>query len=217
MKLKMLCTFAALTMSSPALADDIPSTFEVDASNSLPDGVTMKDVTGKDDPKATQAIVKVVRWNEGSGPMVAVFATSEKTGQKSGSTYTSKSLHVGVFNVHGAAPKKIQTIIEAVQPCDLDLTARFIDGSIGVTNLDGDDKGELTFAYVTRCAGDVSPMSMKVLMLEGKEKFALRGESRVDLGDEMVGGEFKADFKKAPKELLAHATSVWKRYVDAKY
>lgn len=216
MKLQFVTLATALLLPLSAHADDIPSTLEVDTSGQLPAGISLKDVIGKDDPKATQKVERVVRWNEGSGPMVAVFATHEKTGQKNDTTWTSKSLHVGVFNVHGAAPKKIQAIIEAVQPCQLDLAARFIEGSIGLTNLDGDDKGELTFAYVTRCAGDVSPMSMKVLMLEGKDKHALRGESRVDLGDEMVGGEFKADFKKAPKELLEHAKKVWARHVDAK-
>jgi hypothetical protein len=216
MKLFLATLLSTLVIPVTAHADDIPSTVEVDTSGQLPDGISLKDVIGKDDPKASRKVERVVRWNEGSGATVAVFVTQEKSGQKNDMTYTSKSLHVGVFNLQSGKPKKVQTIIEAVQPCELDLTARFIDGSIGLTNLDGDDKGELTFAYVTRCAGDVSPMSMKVLMLEGKDKHALRGESRVDLGDEMVGGEFKADFKKAPSALLEHAKKVWARHVDAK-
>jgi hypothetical protein len=101
-----------------------------------------------------------------------------------------------------------------VQPCELELTARFLSGSVTVTNADEDAQGELTFGYVTRCAGDISPSSMKVLMLEGKQKYALRGESRVNLGTETVGGTFKADFKKAPAALLEHAKKIWKATQD---
>lgn len=216
MTLRIPALVATLLIPATAHADDIPSTLTVDTSGRLPAGVTWKDVTGKDDPKATLTIERILRWNEGSGAHVAVFATREKVGQKDGSTYTSKSLHVGVFNVQGDAPKKIHAIIEAVQPCELDLTARFIDGSISLTNLDGDDQAELTFAYVTQCAGDLSPKSMKVLMLEGKDRHALRGQALLDMGDGLTdGGQYKVDFKKAPKVLVDHAKAVWERFVSA--
>lgn len=220
MKRLLLAPLALVTTLSttPALADDIPETVSVDTSGKLPDGVTVKDVSGKEDPKATFKVERVVSWNEGNGANVAIFATTTKTGQKDDSTYTSKSLHVATFNVVGGQYKKIQTIIEAVQPCNLDLTARFLEGSVSLTNLDGDDKGELTFGYVTRCAGDVSPMSMKVLMLEGKDKHALRGESLIELvGSEPMGGEFKADFKKAPPALLDFAKTVWAKHRKASF
>lgn len=206
---------ASVALATPAFADDIPETFKSDAPGVLPPGLTLKDVTGTGKDEGT--VERVVSWNEGDGGHVAVFASTAKEGQRDGDTWYSKVLYVTTFHERDGKFTKVRAIKEAVQPCNLDMTARFIDGSVGLTNLDGNDKGELTFAYVTRCAGDVSPMSMKLLMLEGSAKYALRGGSRVDLGGgETEGGSFKPDFKKAPKSFLEHATKVWNANVSAR-
>jgi hypothetical protein len=207
--LSILAT-STLFATAPALADDIPSTFTSEATGALPAGLDIKEVTGKKEG----TVERVVRWNEGDGAHVAVFASITKEGQKDGATWWSKSLHVATFQVKGDKLKKVQDIIEYVAPCQLDMTAKFIDGSITLTNIDGDDKGELTFGYVTRCAGDVSPMAMKILLLEGKDKFALRGQTRIDLGGgEVVGGDVRPDFKKAPKGFQDHAMMLWNQLV----
>jgi hypothetical protein len=206
LSLSLLATFAA----TPALADNIPETARIVATDKLPEGLTFTEVTGLDVGQVEQ----VVTWLDGDGEHVAVFANTSKTGMKGDTRYDSKVLYVTVFLKKNGKFQKVQDIKEAVQPCELDLTARFLSGSVTVTNADEDAQGELTFGYVTRCAGDISPSSMKVLMLEGKQKYALRGESRVNLGTETVGGTFKADFKKAPAALLEHAKKIWKATQD---
>ncbi|MEZ4267729.1 MAG: hypothetical protein R3F39_15220 [Myxococcota bacterium] len=206
---------ASVLVATPAFADDIPETFQNDAPGVLPAGLTLKDVTGtgKDEGK----VERVVSWNEGDGGHVAVFASTEKEGQRGGETWYSKVLYVTTFHVRDGKFTKVRAVKEAVQPCNLDMTVRFIDGSIGLTNIDGNDKGELTFAYIANCAGDVSPLGMKLLMLEGNAKYALRGGSRVDLGGGVTeGGTFKPDFKKAPRGFLEHATKVWNRHIDGR-
>ncbi len=206
---------ASVLVTTPALADDIPATFTSASPGVLPAGLTLRDVTGTGKDEGT--VERVVSWNEGDGGHVAVFASTAKEGVRDGETWYSKVLYVTTFHVRDGRFTKVRAVKEAVQPCNLDMTARFIDGSVGLTNLDGNDKGELTFAYVTRCAGDVSPMSMKLLMLEGGAKYALRGDSRVDLGGgETEGGTFKPDFKKAPRGFLEHATKVWNRHVEGR-
>src|SRR5579862_3848423 len=47
----------------------------------------------------------------------------------------------------GGQPKLSRTVKELVDACDLDLVAEFHDGATGVTDLDGDGYGEVTFAY----------------------------------------------------------------------
>ncbi len=199
---------ASLFVAAPALADNIPETANQDTSGIYPAGLDSKLVTGKDD-----AIVeRIVTWTDAEGHYTAVFASTSKTGQKGDSTFYSKVLYVTTFLKKDSGWKKVQAIKEAVQPCDLDMTARFIEGSVEVQNLDEDGDGELTFGYVTRCAGDVSPLSMKLLTLEKDKKYILRGETVVDVGNgELVGGSYKADFGKAPKVLLDHAKVVWER------
>lgn len=212
-KLTRLLATTTLLASTPAFADDIPSTMTMDVPGTLPVTLDIKQVTGSKEGE----VERIVTWNQGDGPHIAVFASITKQGQKDGATWWSKGLYVATFKVVGDKFKKVQDIKELVQPCQLDMTASFVDGSVTLTNVDGDDKGELTFAYVTRCAGDVSPMAMKVLMLEGKDKYALRGETRIDFGNgEVIGGDFRPDFKKAPPALLEHAKTIWARHVDTK-
>ena len=218
---RLLSAFATLSLiafATPALADDIPSTLRTDTSGNLPAGLTFKDVTGIDTDKpvagATYKVERVLYWNEGNGTNLAVFAISSKVGQKDDSTYESRVLYVTTFSERDGVYTKVQANKEAVQPCNLDLTLRFIPESITLTNLDGDDQGELSFGYVAGCRGDVSPDTMKLLMLEQKAKYALRGYSVVDLGEGMKeGGTYKADFKKAPPAFFEHAKQLWARMI----
>jgi len=199
--------------AAPALADNIPETAKQDTSGIYPEGLDSKRVTGKDGA----VVERVVTWTDAQGHYTAVFAASAKSGTKGDTTYYSKVLYVTTFLKKDGGWKKMQAIKEAVQPCELDMTARFIEGSVEVQNLDEDGDGELTFGYVTRCAGDVSPLAMKLLTLEKDKKYILRGETVVDLGSEKVGGSYKPDFGKAPKVLLDHAKDVWERLKTTSY
>lgn len=208
----------ALTLAAPcAFADDIPASAKQDTNGIYPDGLDSKAVTGK--ASVNPAIVeRVVSWTDAAGEHVAVFAHSDSSETKKDVLYTGRTLYVTTFLRQGGKLKKQQDIKEVVAPCELDMTARFVDGSVEVTNADGDGDGELTFAYVTRCAGDVSPMSMKLLMLEGKSKYILRGETEVDVGNGVIaGGAYKPDFGKAPAALLEYARQQWQRFVRTGY
>jgi hypothetical protein len=108
-----------------------------------------------------------------------------------------------------------RTVKDGEKNCEFDLFAEFLDAALGVSDLDHDGQAELTLAYRMTCTSDVSPWTLKLLVLEGNDKYALRGSTRVDVGGgEQVGGEHEADaaLKKNPV-LLAHAESVWKRVV----
>jgi hypothetical protein len=52
-----------------------------------------------------------------------------------------------------------------------------------VTDLDHDGVGEVTFAYLLNCAGDVSPARLKLLVLEDGAKYIIRGSSYARPGD----------------------------------
>ncbi len=72
--------------------------------------------------------------------------------------------------------------------------------------------------YKTTCHGDVSPCDMKIIMYENNQKYAVRGESRVQVGvldngeKQFIGGEYKLDenFKKGPKVFKEFAQKLWK-------
>lgn len=218
--MRRIAALVALTLSTTALpasaqAEDLTTSITVDTSGELPPGITYKDVQPKLDPKAELKVVRTLSWEEAPYSHVAVFLTATKTGRAQGETQVSRSLYVTTLRMVGDTWQKIEDIREIVPPCALDLTAAFVEDSIGVTDLDKDGQAELTFVYRFGCGGDVSPNAMKLIMLEGKHKYALRGEGRVDPGNgERVGGTYKPDFGDAPPAFLAHAKKVWQAHVD---
>lgn len=66
---------------------------------------------------------------------------------------------------------------DGVAECDLDIVADFVPQSLRVADTDGDSLAEVSFAYRLNCAGDVSPDEQKLLVLEGGEKFIMRGSA----------------------------------------
>jgi hypothetical protein len=69
------------------------------------------------------------------------------------------------------------------------------------------------------CTSDVSPSEMKIIMHEGKQKYALRGNSIVNPGTEKIGGDYKLNenLSKASKEFKDFALKMWKENNELKY
>lgn len=122
-----------------------------------------------------------------------------------------KSINVQLYSGKGDAQKQLRLVRDGVRSCELDVVAHFVEGSVSVTDVDGDGKSELTFAYDLACRGDISANIRKLLVLEHKDKHALRGTSRLEFpGGVAEGGGYKSDaFKKQPA-LKALAESRWK-------
>jgi hypothetical protein len=117
----------------------------------------------------------------------------------------------------GGQPKLLRNVKELVEDCEEDLTAQFHDAATGVTDLDGDGYGEVTFAYQVGCRGDVSPDDYKLLLLENGDKYILRGTTKIATHDDSqgptAGGDFKPDPAKGkwPAAFYKHATDLWKQ------
>lgn len=113
---------------------------------------------------------------------------------------------------------------ERVAACDFDTTLKAAKGKWTVTDIDGDGIGEATIAYTAGCRSDVSSVAHKVLVIRTNdkgevEKFALRGKTRLDMGDGLVeGGKYRIgkEFDTAPKGFLEHAKKVWKKTATEK-
>jgi hypothetical protein len=107
-----------------------------------------------------------------------------------------------------------------VNGCEFDVTVALNEKSISVTDVDGNGKAEISFVYQLGCRSDVSPLTLKLLMYEGKAKYALRGETRTKVGEEESGksieegGSHQEDpaFEKAPPVFLEHAKAQWELF-----
>ena len=103
--------------------------------------------------------------------------------------------------------------------CEFDLIMGFLKNTFKITDLNKNGKSEIWTMYQKTCVSDVSPIEMKIIMHEGKTKFALRGNSIVNPGNGKIGGEFKFDknFENAPSEFKEYALKMWKENNVQKY
>lgn len=110
-------------------------------------------------------------------------------------------------------------IQDFISNCEFDLMMGFVKNTFKITDLNKNGIAEIWTMYSMTCTSDVSPSEMKIIMYEGKQKFALRGNSIVNPGTEKIGGDYKLDksLSKAPKEIKEFALKMWKDNNEQKY
>lgn len=154
-----------------------------------------------------------VRFSDRNGANVVVLVHQVEAG----GSVNNRRLWAHHYVEADGKRRILRTVRDQEENCEFDNLAGFVDGSLGVTDLDGDQLGEVAFAYDLGCMSDVSPKGRKVVLLENGEKWILRGDSRVDAGGgQRLGGRFTPDPAqgKWPKTLHDHAIDVWNRFVD---
>ena len=152
-----------------------------------------------------------LRFTDKDGAHLVRFALGAKRQKKTEEGYTrDRDLHV----THTVGTREVWKAKDFVKQCEFDLELEFLDNSIEVTDLDDDGIAVVSFLYKLGCRSDVSPLEVKLLMYEGKTKYALRGESYERVGEtEYMGGTFKPDFGDAPPAFLEFAKAKWQRLV----
>ena len=103
---------------------------------------------------------------------------------------------------------------------DLDNVSELDEKSITLTDLDHDHMGEVTFVYGMGC-GEGAGNTVKLMLLEGKEKYAIRGSMSLDdrrmnfktKGEMNIG----AQLKKMNDPFLKYTVEVWKKHTHLVY
>lgn len=110
-------------------------------------------------------------------------------------------------------------MVDFVNDCEVDLTCFFYDDHLSITDLDSNGLAEITMVYALSCKGDVSPNEKKLIMYEGTNKYAIRGEELMILQKDSIGGTYNADssFNKAPAAFLSYAKQHWKKFGFQKF
>ena len=120
------------------------------------------------------------------------------------------------FIVKGESAFQTWRIYDFISDCPVDIEAKFIKNSFQVTDLNLDGVSEIWIMYKTVCHGDVSPCDMKIIMYQGQQKYAIRGQNKVKVSDnEFYGGDYKFDkaFADGPKEFLEFAKKMWDKNI----
>lgn len=138
-------------------------------------------------------------WKDSSGENIVLFTKNEK------------NIYVYHYVINGNNTQLLRKVYDFEKECDYDLFLGFVSNSITITDLDKNDIGEITFAYKKGCISDVSPLTLKLLILEDGNKYIIRGKTSIHTGNEKIGGDKNIDpsFEKAPQIFKDHANSVW--------
>jgi len=162
-------------------------------------------------PGAALAVGKLhtaLRWRDGAGDNLLVMAKLDIPSD------ASEFVRIDHFRETPAGLTLVRSVRDGGQCLD-DGGVDYRDQAIGLTDVDADGIGEITFAYRLICTTDVSPGEVKLLLLENGDKYILRGIERLTEDGQKLGGQFTPDgFGAAPAGFLEHAHVVWERIID---
>ncbi len=169
-------------------------------------------------------IKTAVRWVDSLGDNIAIL-TETGIYQSKKFKHENDGNDAELFTYHylvkGASAFQTWRVYDFISDCPVDIEAKFIKNSFQVTDLNQDGVGEIWIMYKTVCHGDVSPCDMKIIMYQGQQKFAIRGQNKVFEGTDNKGtkhyggGEYKYDkaFADGPKEFLEFAKILWDKNI----
>ncbi len=168
------------------------------------------------------SIVSGVQWKDKSGLNVLIITETKPVINKTNEYDESVSKRLFGYAFVRNDENKFQQVWmtqDLIEKCQVDLTLEFIPKSLTVTDLNKNGIAENIFMYKMSCKGDVSPNDLKLIMHEGKEKYAIRGETLLKFPTgEKYGGKTNVDksFDNAPKEFLDYAKKEWKKFQEEK-
>lgn len=168
------------------------------------------------------SVVAGVQWKDKSGLNVLIITETKPVTSKTNEYDESVSKKLFGYTFVKNEDDKFQQvwmIQDFIDKCQVDLTLEYINKSLTVTDLNKNGIAENTFLYKLSCKGDVSPNDLKLIMHEGKEKFAIRGETlQIFKDSKPYGGKTNIDksFDNAPKEFLDYAKKEWKKFQEEK-
>lgn len=158
------------------------------------------------------------KWHDASGENWLVLYETGAYIEK-GQTNASAKLSAVLYQKTDSGFLQKWMMQDSINTCELDLTCSFYDNHLSITDLDSNAVAEIILVYALSCKGDVSPNEKKLVMYEGMNKYAIRGEELMILQKDTIGGTIEADssFSKAPAVFLSFAKEHWKKFGLQKY
>lgn len=204
-KVTALYLFLATLLPLGMLAQDAMNVTTIDKSK-VPAGV-----------KYTGRLKHALRFTDKQGTHVVLTAeTGEYVNPKFSHDGDGQDAELFAFHyIVGDSLQQVWRVYDFVKDCPVDIICYFTRNSLKVTDLDNDGIAEIWMVYKIACRGDVSPNEMKLIMYEGKQKYAMRGRDMAQVSDSAYeGGDYKFDpaFTAAPAMFKDYAVKLWKLY-----
>jgi hypothetical protein len=200
--MKYICLFIILLTTSTCFAQI--KTTQVDKSG-IPKSVTYKGY-----------IINAVKFTDSEGDRLVIATETGAIDSKNIDDGRDAELYAYSYTVKDGNKVLSWQVHDFVKYCQLDLEAKYVPGTFGVTDLDKNGKAEVWLMYKTSCTGDVSAGEMKIIMHEGTKKYAIRGQNKVKVGaNTFDGGKFTFDeaFKTGPAAFKNYAQTLWTKNI----
>lgn len=156
-------------------------------------------------------VIDAYTWTDIKGKNIVIRSkTDTKNGKK-----TTKYIYLYHYLKIDNQYLLLRKITDSNKGCLYDNVTKHIIESIELTDVDRDSIGEISFMYTVDCVSDLSPFTLKLMMLTEGKKFAIRGETLAIFCDEndnevLMGGNYTVG-----KELEMY--TVYKRFLVNKW
>ncbi|WP_300670242.1 M949_RS01915 family surface polysaccharide biosynthesis protein [Soonwooa sp.] len=229
---KIIASFVLLSLALIACKDDKKieeSTIQEHSTEEKIKSLKVSKITEDQLPNAAafQGIFKeAYEWEDMTGKNVAILSETgifRNSNIKHENDGSDAELFAYSYRIEGEMTPPNWKVYDYIRDCPVDIVAEFIDNTFQITDLDKNGIAEVWMMYKTDCHGDVSPSDMKIIMYEGYQKFAMRGENKIEFGRDddnnvrYVGGEYKFDeaFLQGPEAFRKFAKQLWNKNIMA--
>ncbi|WP_062055743.1 M949_RS01915 family surface polysaccharide biosynthesis protein [Aquimarina longa] len=152
-------------------------------------------------------LINCTSWEDKYGTSTIIFSKNVDKNSKA-------ELFVELIKNNSSTP--YLNVYDFIKDCPVDFDINYIDNSLSITDLNSDNIKEITFLYESACQGGIGPTAMKLIMIEGKQKYKIRGlrKDEVSIRNPDIAVNYKESridksFDKAPKEFLSFAKKKW--------
>lgn len=167
-------------------------------------------------------------WKDNRGQNVIILSQVwEQDGD-----YSESTIYANHYADENGEMELVRQVTDYIKDCEFDAVLGFLADPI-ITDIDGNNRAEITLVYKMACKSDMSEDDMKVIMYEDDQKWGLRGYNWLVYPDENVPEDFDPnmentaaedkndwmfergkyknddDFDNAPEGFLEHANKVW--------
>jgi hypothetical protein len=161
-------------------------------------------------------ITNAVTWKDdlGTNYVLTTETGQYKTKAKEGDEYKNAALYAYCYVTKGDSTTLLWRIYDYSKDCSFDIFVKFIDKAFKITDLDKNGIAEVWVMYNNHCTSDASPAPTKIIMYEGNKKYAVRGESRVQVSEKsFMGGQYMLDenFKTGNSLFRQFAVNLWEK------
>jgi hypothetical protein len=125
--------------------------------------------------------VDAIAWTDRLGDNLLILTKQETTGESElfpGEQAVSVTLYAELLTTSGGRTRLVRTVTDGTRDCTFDQET-FWGTTPMVSDLDNDQVGEVLFSYTLGCRSDVSAVDLKLLVLEGQDKYIVRGKTYV--------------------------------------